>query len=100
MRSVSSLKQVVRLCPRWMTWSATSGTTYRACLGIGRNNGPRVARLTEFGLRPRIGSGSVPELGFAPVEAVVLRREADPGGRAVERRGEALAHEVGLVVLL
>src|SRR5205823_7415390 len=39
-------------------------------------------------------------LGVAPVEAVVLRREADPGRRAAERGGEALAHELRLVVLL
>src|SRR2546423_1674481 len=32
--------------------------------GHKRNNGRRQAALTEFGLRPRISSGSVPELVF------------------------------------
>src|SRR5205085_9271283 len=39
-------------------------------------------------------------LDFAPVEAVVLRGEADPALGAVERRGERGADDLGLVVLL
>src|SRR5258706_8292047 len=79
-------------------WASAMMSTRSPCASASRRSGKRPTR--GFPAPSRGSRRKTATSNLAPVEAVILRGEADPALGAVERDGERGAHDLGLVVLL